>query len=115
MVFFSTLGIIIIIIIIIIINIIYYYKTFIRYTKQMQRNEDSKVWVENVQLSWSQNDVNMNARDVLFLGEMQRIAFRLMLSSCVCVCVCVCVYAAFVDLRKTVWDRDAVFVLNCSE
>ena len=25
------------------------------------------------------------------LGEMQRIAFRLMLSSCVCVCVCVCV------------------------
>ena len=25
-----------------------------------------------------------------FLGEMQRIAFRLMLSSCVCVCVCVC-------------------------
>ena len=26
-----------------------------------------------------------------FLGEMQRIAFRLMLSSCVCVCVCVCV------------------------
>ena len=45
-----------------------------------------------------------------FLGEMQCIAFRLMLSSCVCVymcvsvcvsacvsvCVCVCVYAAFV-------------------
>ena len=28
----------------------------------------------------------------LVLGEMQRIAFRLMLSSCVCVlCVCVCV------------------------
>ena len=40
----------------------------------------------------------------LSLGEMQRIAFRLMLSSCVCVSVClsVCVYAAFVDLRKTV-------------
>ena len=39
-----------------------------------------------------------------FLGEMQRIAFRLMLSSCVCVCVsvCLCVYAAFVDGRKTV-------------
>ena len=38
-----------------------------------------------------------------FLGEMQRIAFRLMVSSCVCVClsVCVCVYAAFVDLKKT--------------
>ena len=41
------------------------------------------------------------------LGEMQRIVFRLMLSSCVCVCVClcclsVCVYAAFVNLRKTV-------------
>ena len=32
----------------------------------------------------------------VFLGEMQRIAFRLMLSSCVCVCVClsVCVYTA---------------------
>ena len=27
----------------------------------------------------------------VFLGEMQRIAFHLMLSSCVCVCVCVCV------------------------
>ena len=26
-----------------------------------------------------------------FLDEMQRIAFRLMLSSCVCVCLCVCV------------------------
>ena len=26
-----------------------------------------------------------------FLGEMQRIAFRLMLSSCVCVCVCLSV------------------------
>ena len=25
-----------------------------------------------------------------FLGEMQRIAFRLLLSSCVCVCVYVC-------------------------
>ena len=37
-----------------------------------------------------------------FLGEMQRIAFRLMLSLCVSVCVCMCVYAAFVDLRKTV-------------
>ena len=40
------------------------------------------------------------------LGEMQRIAFRLMLSSCVCVCVCVylsvsvCVYAAFVRYRR---------------
>ena len=64
-----------------------------------------------------------------FLGEMQRIAFRLMLSSCVCVCMCVCVCvcvcvsvcvcvwmcvsvcvsAAFVNLRKTVWARDAVF------
>ena len=40
----------------------------------------------------------------LFLGEMQRIAFRLMLSPCVCVCVClsVCLYAAFVNARKTV-------------
>ena len=26
----------------------------------------------------------------LFLGEMQRMAFRLMLSSCVCLCVCLC-------------------------
>ena len=41
-------------------------------------------------------------RDTQFLGEMQRIAFRLLLSSCVCVSVCVCVCAAFVDLRKTV-------------
>ena len=57
-----------------------------------------------------------------YLGERQRIAFRFMLSSCVCVCVsvcvclsaCLCVYAAFVDLRKTVWDRDVVF-LNCAE
>ena len=60
---------------------------------------------------------------LIFLGEMQCIEFRLMLSSYVCVgvcvgvcvyvracaCVCVCVYAAFVDLRKTVWDRDVVF------
>ena len=57
----------------------------------------------------------MNARNILnniiqlvvsFLCEMQRIAFRLLLSICVCVCVfvCVCVYvyAAFVDARKTV-------------
>ena len=52
-----------------------------------------------------------------FLGEMQRIAFHLMLSSYVCVCVClsvcVCVYAAFVDLRKTVWNREVIFDLNC--
>ena len=33
----------------------------------------------------------------------------------VCVSVCLCVYAAFVDLRKTVWDRDVIFLLNCSE
>ena len=38
---------------------------------------------------------------VIFLGEMQCIAFRLMLSSCVSVCLCLCVYATFVDLRKT--------------
>ena len=30
--------------------------------------------------------------------------------TCVCVCLCVCVYAAFVDLRKTVGDRDVVFL-----
>ena len=62
---------------------------------------------------------------LFLLGEMQRIAFRLMPSSyvylclsvclCVCVCVCLCVYAVFMDLRKTVGDRDAVFVLDCSE
>ena len=51
-----------------------------------------------------------------FLGEMQRIAFRLMLSSCVCVraCVracmraCVCVCAAFVDSETS-------FFCNCSK
>ena len=39
-----------------------------------------------------------------FVGETQRIAFCLMLSSCVCVCVCVCCVccAAFVDARKYV-------------
>ena len=52
---------------------------------------------------------------------MQRIAFRLMLSSCVCVCVYVCVrvcvlcvfvcvYAAFVDGRQTVWGTDVDIV-----
>ena len=43
-----------------------------------------------------------------FLDEMQRIAFALCyrhVCVSVCVCVCVCVSAAFVDLRKTVWDR----------
>ena len=44
-----------------------------------------------------------------FLGEMQRIAFRLMLSSCVCVCLSVCIYTAFVNLGITVWDTDVVF------
>ena len=46
----------------------------------------------------------MSSRSSPFLGEMQRIAFRLMLSSCVCVCVRVCVrvYDAFVDARRTV-------------
>ena len=47
-----------------------------------------------------------------FLGEMQCIAFRLMLSSCVCVSVCV--YAAFVDAKKKVCDRDVVFLI-CTE
>ena len=37
---------------------------------------------------------------LLLIGKMQCIAFRLILSSCVSVCVSV--YAAFVDLRKTV-------------
>ena len=39
--------IIIIIITIIMIIIIYYYKTFIGYTKQVQRTEDSRDWVAN--------------------------------------------------------------------
>ena len=46
-----------------------------------------------------------------FLGEMQRIAFRLMLSSHVCVSVCVYV-CRVLDLRKTAEDRDVVFVLT---
>ena len=48
---------------------------------------------------------------------MRRFAFRLMLFTCVCVCVClcVCVYAAIVDLRKTVGDRDNVIFLNYAE
>ena len=40
--------------------------------------------------------------DFGILGEVQRIVFRLMLSSCACVCVCICVYTAFVNARKTV-------------
>ena len=43
---------------------------------------------------------------LFLLGEMQRISFRLMLSSCMCVSVCLsvclCVCTAFVDLKKTV-------------
>ena len=33
----------------------------------------------------------------------------LYISVCVFVCLSVCVYAASVDARKTVWDRDVVF------
>ena len=33
----------------------------------------------------------------MFLGEIQRIALRLMLSSCVCVCVCLCVCVCVSD------------------
>ena len=83
---------------------------------------------------------------VQFLGEMQRIAFRFMLSSwvcvrvcacvhacvrecvracvcvcvcvcvclcvcvCVCLCVCVCVCRVCGRHRKTVWDKDVVFL-----
>ena len=66
-------------------------------------------------------DLLANLSLQLFLGEMQNIAFRLMLSSClwlyVCVCLCVCLSVClcvcrFVDLRKTVWDRDVVFVFK---
>ena len=48
----------------------------------------------------------------VFLGEMQRIAFRPLLSSCVCVCMCV--YDAFVAARKMIWDREVVF-FNCAK
>ena len=43
--------------------------------------------------------------------------YAIVMCVCVCVClyVCVCMCAAFVDLRKTVCYRDAVFLLNCSE
>ena len=44
---------------------------------------------------------------IVFLGEMQRISFHLMLSSWVRV------YAAYVDLRETLWDKDIVFI-NCA-
>ena len=42
-----------------------------------------------------------------FLGKMQRIAFRLMLSSCVCACLCV---------RRVCGKRFEIFVvfLNCA-
>ena len=42
---------------------------------------------------------------IVFVGEMQRIAFRLMILSCVRV------YAAFVDLRKTLSDKDRFYKL----
>ena len=37
-----------------------------------------------------------------FLFEMQRITFRVVLSSCVSECVCVSVHTAFLDAMKTV-------------
>ena len=51
-----------------------------------------------------------------FLGEMQRIAFRLMLSSCVCVCVCVCVCMPRLwSSGKRLEIETPFFVLNCSK
>ena len=43
--------------------------------------------------------------------------YAIIMCVCVCVCVsgCVCLYAAFVHIGKTVWDRDDIFVLNCSK
>ena len=38
--------------------------------------------------------------------------YAIVVCVCVSVCVCVCVYAAFVDARKTVCDRD-LSSLNC--
>ena len=39
----------------------------------------------------SKSEYLSNVRAIQLLGEMQRITFRLMLSSCVCVCVCLSV------------------------
>ena len=60
---------------------------------------------EKVDLSQAKGEKIKKMGGVLsFVSEMQRIAFRLMLSSCVCLCVCLClcVCAAFVDAKKTV-------------
>ena len=45
-----------------------------------------------------------------FLGEMQRIAFRLMLSSCVCMCLCVCVSVCMLRL----WMPEKRFEIESS-
>ena len=54
----------------------------------------------------------MSASMLPFLGEMQRIAFRLMLSSCVCVCVCVCEWCVcvYVCVCVCLWVCVCVYV-----
>ena len=47
-----------------------------------------------------------------FLGEMQRIAFRLMLSSCVCVFVSMCMPRLWTSGKRFEIDR---FSLNCAD
>ena len=51
------------------------------------------------------------------LGEMQRIAFRILLSTCECVSVCVSLYLCVCRVcgrQETICGRDVVF-LNCVE
>ena len=48
----------------------------------------------------------------LFLGEMQRIAFRLMPSSCVCVYVCVCVCVSVCVCVPHLWTSGKRFEIE---
>ena len=54
-----------------------------------------------------------------FLGEMQRVAFRLMLLSCECVCVCVSVCLSVCMPRLWTlgkwFEIETSFFLNCAE
>ena len=48
------------------------------------------------------------------LGEMQRIAFRLLLPSCVCVCVCLSVSVCLWTPGKR-FEIETSLVLNCAK
>ena len=50
----------------------------------------------------------------LFLGEMQRIAFRLLLSTCVCVCVSVCVCVCVCVSMPRLWMPGKRFEIETS-